>query len=388
MIVIQHNCQKTYAVTIAILEIALERGAGVVCLQEPYIGKKEISHPGFTFYWPEAEDRREIRVVIAIKKDILSSWILEHRTDLINSTHIQCLDIWDVFRGAKARKTRLVNIYDQRIQGSSSSYRALQHIQWADIITRRTILAGDFNARSPRWDPLVRTPQNASYLEGLIDTYSLILNNTHDFTRREGSSQSIIDLTLSSIEIGPLEHWAVDLECSTPLDHEVIRFSWEDLEASNSTGSSRVTGWNIDQLAQDRERAESARQDWIYQQSLITTESINSAEQLDKVAQWTQETLTSILNTWAKPVRLSARSKRWWTEEVKEARALYSRERHHALGTQDYSQVKAARNYYYIVVRKAKQIAWERFLEGEEGESSQDSVNKCWIALRYTKAQA
>src|SRR4029077_6864748 len=112
MLVIQHNCYKIYIVTIAILEIALEKGAGVVYLQEPYIGKKEISHPGFTFYWPEAEERKKIRVGLAIKKDILGSWILEHRTDLINSTHIQCLDIWDVVRGAKSWKTRLVNIYN------------------------------------------------------------------------------------------------------------------------------------------------------------------------------------------------------------------------------------------------------------------------------------
>ena len=93
MLVIQHNCYKIYTVTIAILEIVLEKGAGVVYLQEPYIGKKEISHPGFIFYWPEAEERKKIRVGLAIKKDILGSWILEYRTDLINSTYIQCLDI-------------------------------------------------------------------------------------------------------------------------------------------------------------------------------------------------------------------------------------------------------------------------------------------------------
>ena len=73
-------------------------------------------------------------------------------------------------------------------------------------MTRRTILAGDFNARSPRWDPIIGTPQNASYLEGLIDTYSLILNNTHNYTRREGNSKSIIDLTLLTIGLGSLEN--------------------------------------------------------------------------------------------------------------------------------------------------------------------------------------
>ena len=93
MIVIQHNCRKTYAITIAILETALERRAGVVCLQEPYIRTWEISHLGFTLYWPEAEKRKEIRVAVAIKRDVLSCYILEHRTDLINSTHIQCINI-------------------------------------------------------------------------------------------------------------------------------------------------------------------------------------------------------------------------------------------------------------------------------------------------------
>src|SRR5215471_2984967 len=101
MIVLQHNCRKTYAVTIAILEAALAKGAGIVCLQEPYIGHQSISHPAFTLYWPEAEDRKKIRVVTAIKKDIPANWILEHRTDLINNTHIQCLDIWDIQGGRK-----------------------------------------------------------------------------------------------------------------------------------------------------------------------------------------------------------------------------------------------------------------------------------------------
>ena len=115
MLVIQHNCHKTYAVTIAILETALAKGAGVVCLQEPYIGHQRVSHPGFMLYWPEAEDRKKIRVVTAIKKDIPANWILEHRTDLVNHTHIQCLDIWDIQEGQKYRSTRLVNIYGQKI---------------------------------------------------------------------------------------------------------------------------------------------------------------------------------------------------------------------------------------------------------------------------------
>ena len=73
MLVIQHNYCKNYAVTIAILEVALVKGAGIVCLQEPYIGHQEISHPGFMVYWPEIEERSKIGTALAIKRDVLRS---------------------------------------------------------------------------------------------------------------------------------------------------------------------------------------------------------------------------------------------------------------------------------------------------------------------------
>jgi len=333
MIVVQHNCRKTYAVTIAILEIALERGAGVVCLQEPYIGPREISHPGFTLYWPEAKNRKDIRVAVAIKRDVLTSWILEHRTDLINSTHIQCLDIWDTHahaqEGTKIRRTRLVNIYDQRVQQENApSYRAIEKAQWSDIITRRTILAGDFNARSPSWDPFVQTSQNASYVESLIESYGLILHNTQEYTRREGKSKSIIDLTLSTRDISPLRSWEIDSELSTPSDHEVIIFSWEDLYREHTSYTSKPTiGWKINQLCQDERRREQAREDWLRRSQLhaINANSINSIQELEREASWIQDTLTSILDRWADPTRISIRSKRWWTKEVKEERTRYNR---------------------------------------------------------------
>jgi hypothetical protein len=47
MLIIQYNCRKAYAITIAALETGLKRNAAFVCLQEPYIGQKPISHPGY-----------------------------------------------------------------------------------------------------------------------------------------------------------------------------------------------------------------------------------------------------------------------------------------------------------------------------------------------------
>ena len=72
-----------------------------------------------------------------------------------------------------------------------------------------------------------------------MDTYGLILNNIEDPIYKEGNSKSVIDLILSTIEIGPLESWQVDLELSTPLDYKVISFFWEDSETIE--GASKLT---------------------------------------------------------------------------------------------------------------------------------------------------
>jgi hypothetical protein len=46
MRILQHNCRKTYAVTIAALEAGLELGVSLACLQEPYIDR-EFRHGGY-----------------------------------------------------------------------------------------------------------------------------------------------------------------------------------------------------------------------------------------------------------------------------------------------------------------------------------------------------
>ncbi len=66
-----------------VLETGLTVEAGIVMIQEPFIGNREISHSGFNFYWPQGE-RKNIRVMTAVKKDLAGKIVLDHRTDLIN----------------------------------------------------------------------------------------------------------------------------------------------------------------------------------------------------------------------------------------------------------------------------------------------------------------
>jgi hypothetical protein len=73
MLVIQHNCRKAYAITIAALETGLKLNAAFIYLQEPSIGRNQyISHPGYTLYWPEAGEHKDKRVTIAVRRDLMT----------------------------------------------------------------------------------------------------------------------------------------------------------------------------------------------------------------------------------------------------------------------------------------------------------------------------
>ena len=67
MLIIQHNYGKEYECTISALESAISLGALMVCIPEPFIGNRSISHSGFNLYWPmTGEKRKDIRVLMAI----------------------------------------------------------------------------------------------------------------------------------------------------------------------------------------------------------------------------------------------------------------------------------------------------------------------------------
>ena len=49
MLIIQYKCGHGYKSTVMALETALSIGAGIVMLQEPFIGKRELCHSAFNF---------------------------------------------------------------------------------------------------------------------------------------------------------------------------------------------------------------------------------------------------------------------------------------------------------------------------------------------------
>ena len=394
MIVLQHNCNGTAVSTVAALEAAIERGAEVACLQEPYVGKKHtISHPGFQIRWPECV-KRDTRVALAIRNDALDRYVFEERTDLAEGPHVQCLDVWETVHRRKIRRTRLVNVYNQaRVKGGGQT---IDHVDLSRLIVSRTILAGDFNARSPAWDPWVVGKQNAGPVERLIERHELIVNNNDCQPTRIGKNcQSIIDLTLSTCSVGALATWEIDADRATTSDHEVIVFAWTPLnDVAVSKEATAVPNWNIDRLCADEQAMREAGKRWhmlCEGRPLIEAQSA-TAEELEAEANWLQDNLKAVLDRHAPGTSTRAHSKRWWTEEIKQERRVFGRARRAYKNSRvSFDEYCRVRNEYYRHIRKAKRLAWERFLEGVfptgEGAELVADPEKCWKALRYTKPQ-
>ena len=54
---IQHNCGQEYESIVIVLETALSIGAGIVMVQELFIGNREIFHNRFNFYLPQRKKK-------------------------------------------------------------------------------------------------------------------------------------------------------------------------------------------------------------------------------------------------------------------------------------------------------------------------------------------
>ena len=158
MLIIQQNYGKWYEYTISTLETAISLGASMVCIQEPFIENRNISHSGFNLYWPiSGENRKDIWVLTAVWKEIANNVVLDNWSNLANHPYCLIFDIEELYLRTRKSigKTRVINMYDNYIeqgyiwQGYSIEIRrAIQDICWSYILRGRVLLLGDMNAYS------------------------------------------------------------------------------------------------------------------------------------------------------------------------------------------------------------------------------------------------
>ena len=95
--------------------------------------------------------------------------------------------------------TRIVNVSHQG--DTQSGQRLARQLNWQIVLLQGgTVLAGDLNAHSTRWDPRCQVQLIATFWEDVIDDNGLEIGNdgeaTHHWTREGHEGESVINLTL------------------------------------------------------------------------------------------------------------------------------------------------------------------------------------------------
>ena len=77
------------------LETTLSIKAGIVMIQELFIGNWKISHSEFNFYWPQGE-RKNIRIMTTVRKNLVDKIVVDHRMDLVNHLYFMLLELQEL----------------------------------------------------------------------------------------------------------------------------------------------------------------------------------------------------------------------------------------------------------------------------------------------------
>jgi exonuclease III len=309
------NCARSTTVMHTILEIAKNRKADVVILQEPWIHHTNttITHPSFTAIVPPPNNSGRNRVCSFITKT-RPDLKISHRTEISPYRDLQVLEITT---GSTSTIT-LYNIYNGRT-GSNPDRRVLDEPWSLNITSPRTIISGDFNAHHPLWNSSKR-PLRADRVMHLLDEQNFHLLNTPDIpTFFNGRSESVIDLTLVSNDImDKVRNWSV-LEETTSSDHMVVCI---DIHEDHPTLPPDNTN-----------RFNSKKTNWEKFEDHLTKEKDNMLRKLssiqhhdDRAAEFTANELQSLILTaitsstpLSKP---SPQSKRWWNKTIDDNRKI------------------------------------------------------------------
>jgi hypothetical protein len=258
-----------------------------------------------------------------VRKD--TRWKMTPRQDLDKDGegYIQVLDMYR--RGQ--RPVRIANIYDFPRQ--SDGIRPAHNANWKRIINPNTIIAGDFNAHSPRWNPLCTTSKDHLFLEELMDSYDLRYVGDGQETHWQSGQlrHSVIDLVMATMELE--EHTTCvrvdDPAHATPSDHEAL---WWEVRTESEPQDPAYTsrGWAVADWLADEEKMQAAEDEWKATcANHPTLDDTSTPADIEAEAIWIRTQLTAMLDRHAKKITITARSKRWWDDNIRTARTKYGR---------------------------------------------------------------
>lgn len=156
----------------------------------------------------------------------------------------------------------------------------------------------------------------------------MLINNEPGRTTRLASTEVlVIDLALSTIEVGPLTLWEIPEDYPSLSDHELILLRWEEIcDGLPEKGAVEPTGWDIQGLIDSPDNLKLAHTEWTLRgKNRNVLGQTCSCNDLDMEVYWFEENLAEVFSTHAKILRVTSSSKRWWNKEVAEARKTWAK---------------------------------------------------------------
>ena len=159
---------------------------------------------------------------------------------------------------------------------------------------------------------------------------------------------------------------------------------WEDIETQEpETQQAAMSGWSIKNLLEDKELLQAAKDEWnMTSKGQAHLRLSYTKEDLDREVEWFESRLTELLNSHAKITQITAHSKRWWNEEVAEARKTWAKDKKRLGKCKRVPRVVLINYHYYLEVQWNAQREWMKLrVQGElGGRKGRSQVGQRWIA--------
>jgi len=179
LVVLQRNCARGGQVLEVVLEMAVQKGADLVLIQEPCREREKDgtrSHPSFRFI--RGKEGEAAKCWVAINRE--SQCQVTELKDLTRNcaNYAQALEV----KPPSGASIIIVNVYDRGRQRGSGE-RLAQRANW-EAITRysQVIIVGDMIAHSQMWNGWATSRRNTPYWENLISDHSLVVWNSEEAT--------------------------------------------------------------------------------------------------------------------------------------------------------------------------------------------------------------
>jgi hypothetical protein len=120
----------------------------------------------------------------------------------------------------------------------------------------------------------------------------------------------------------------------------------------------QVIGWNLAAMSKEDEKAaEKLWKELEGHRARLDEEC--TGDEVEREAEWCQETLSKVLDAKAKKIRICARSKRWWNGEIKERSCALGREKRRGKRSEAAAHAKAE---LQRSIRQFKSRMWNEYL--------------------------